>query len=158
YPFLDTNSALNLTILVHELGHAVDYVNGPYKQILPLKLDKDSFDALLQPALKNVSDPKTIQKLENQYFQKCNKILESWIKETIADLLAIRTIGPAYLFSFIEFFARLGLENVPDVEHPAPAKRLELMFDELQDMRYFAVSTEIAGLLRDLEVRVRTEA
>jgi hypothetical protein len=85
-------------------------------------------------------------------------MLESWLKEIIADVLAIRALGPAYLFSFMEFFAAVAAENVHDPEHPAPAKRLVLLFSELQDMHYFDVKTSILEHLTAVKYNVQSEA
>ncbi len=164
FPALDKSSALNLAVASHELGHLVDYVLGIYKKILPLTLDQPTFDSAVQQEVQLKTptgakpDPKMVQQVENRYFQTCNKMLESWLMEIIADVLAIRALGPAYLFSFMEFFAVVAAENTHDTEHPAPAKRLLMLFSELKDMHYFDVKTGILGHLTAVRSNVQSEA
>src|SRR4029077_2571629 len=46
YPIAEKDSALNLTVLAHELAHLADQATGFYKRLLPLKLDEASFQQL----------------------------------------------------------------------------------------------------------------
>jgi len=47
FPVADRDSALNLCVLTHELGHLVDGANKIYEKLLPIELDKASFDSLV---------------------------------------------------------------------------------------------------------------
>jgi hypothetical protein len=48
FPVADRDSALNLCVLAHELGHFVDETRKIYKGLLPIELDKASFDELVE--------------------------------------------------------------------------------------------------------------
>jgi hypothetical protein len=55
------------------------------------------------------------------------KILENWTQEIFCDLFALRLIGPAFSFAFIEMIGMLGVSPTQRVtftpDHPAPACR-----------------------------------
>jgi hypothetical protein len=48
FPVAERDSALKLCILAHELGHFVDETNKIYRKLLPIELDKDSFEQLVK--------------------------------------------------------------------------------------------------------------
>jgi hypothetical protein len=174
FPVADRDSALNLFVLAHELGHLVDEANKIYQKLLPLELDKASFDELVEarrkaPAYGITSKTGGPQVTFETLFSKtgvqarcylsCNKMLENWIREIIADVLAIHAIGPASYFAFNDFFAYMGAENVTSHSHPAPAFRLQLVLAELRDtMGYMASSSAIDSVLADAMPRVAAGA
>jgi len=163
FPVADRDSALNLCVLAHELGHLVDKTNKIYEKLLPIELDKASFDQLVETRCKTPPFGMTPQPGDKQLtfetiftkpgvqarcFLACHKMLENWIREIIADILAIHAIGPASYFAFNDFFAYVGAENVTSNSHPAPAFRLKLMLAELQDvMGYSSSSMSVDSVL-----------
>lgn len=172
FPIADRDSALNLCILAHELAHLVDKTAQIYQKLMPIELDKDSFDELVAgrcsapvggkpkpgvPPLTigSIFTPKAI---ENQCYLDCNKMLENWIRELIADVVAIHGIGPASFFAFNDFFAYMGSENRPSSSHPAPAFRLLLMLDELETLGYVSSSESLDSVLKEALVRVQADA
>ena len=52
FPVADRDSALNLCVLAHELGHLVDETNEIYEKLLPIELDKASFEKLVDTRCK----------------------------------------------------------------------------------------------------------
>src|SRR5262249_11771134 len=44
FPMVEAELALTWGVLVHELGHLIDFVEELYSKIPPLKLDQQSFD------------------------------------------------------------------------------------------------------------------
>jgi len=175
FPVADRDSALNLCVLAHELAHLVDEATKIYQKLLPIELDKSSFDELVDarcntPAYGGItastSGPQlTFEKIftkpgvEARCYLSCNEVLERWIREIIADILAIHAIGPASYFAFNDFFAYMGAENIPSSSHPAPAFRLQLMLDELKDtMGYMSSSSAIDSVLTEAMPRVAAGA
>jgi hypothetical protein len=172
FPVADRDSALNLCILAHELGHFVDATNKIYQTILPIELDKSSFDELVAtrcstPASAVKSKPGDPQLTFETIFTRagvqarcylaCNEMLGRWIQEIIADILAIHAIGPASYFAFNDFFAYMGAENIWSNSHPAPAFRLKLMLGELKDtMGYCSSESPIDNVLTEGATRVET--
>jgi hypothetical protein len=160
FPVADRDSALNLCVLAHELGHLVDKTNKIYEKLLPIELDKASFDKLVETRCKTppfgmAPQPgdkqftfETIFKrpgVEARCYLSCHTMLENWIREIIADVLAIHAIGPASYFAFNDFFAYMGAENVTSNSHPAPAFRLQLMLAELKEVLGYSSSSGAIG-------------
>lgn len=173
FPVADRDSALNLCVLAHELGHLVDEANKIYEKLLPIELDKSSFDELVNvrcktPAAGMGSKPGSPQLTFESIFTKagvraqcyisCNEFLERWIREIIADILAIHAIGPASYFAFNDFFAYMGAANTPSKSHPAPAFRLQLILEELKGMGYMGSLSEIDSVLSAALPRVEAGA
>jgi len=170
FPVADRDSALNLCVLVHELGHLVDETNKIYLELLPIELDRTSFDELVAARCKTPPfgiTPKpgdkqltfetifTKRGVQARCYLSCNQMLERWIREIIADVLAIHAIGPASYFAFHDFLAYVGAENIASNSHPAPAFRLQLMLEELKGtMGYMSSSSAIDSVLVEAMPRV----
>lgn len=164
FPVADRDSALNLCVLAHELGHFIDEANTIYEKLLPIELDKASFDELVDVRCKAVAvgvGPKsggpqltfesifTRPGVQAQCYKSCNEVLEKWIREIIADILAIHAIGPASYFAFSDFLAYMGASNAPSRSHPAPAFRLQLMLEELKGMGYMSSPSKVGHVLSE---------
>jgi hypothetical protein len=175
FPVADRDSALNLCVLAHELGHFVDEISKIYKSLLPIELDKSSFDEFVEarcntPAYGGTTSkpggPRlTFEKIftrdgvQARCYLSCNEMLERWIREIIADILAIHAIGPASYFAFNDFMAYMGAENVTSSSHPVPAFRLKLMLDELKEtMGYLGSASAVDKVLGEAMLRVTVGA
>jgi len=164
YPMVEKNSALNLAVVSHELAHLVDFIKELYKPLVPQKLDEEAFKKLIEEASTALEaagfqvGPQLKDRIEAEYYKDCVQMVVSWLKEVIADIIALRVLGPAYLFSFLEFLAHGAFENQHDSEHPAPARRLKLLIDELSSMNYFKVDTGVTKQLQAIKTRVSDEA
>jgi hypothetical protein len=148
YPYIENYSALNLTVISHEIAHLVDFTQEIYKPYLAVKLDDAAFNEYVERRFKTESSRKRVE-VEADCFQVCNTVVESWLHEIVADVLATLVLGPAYLFSFLEFFAHGAMSNVPDDQHPSPAHRVEIILAELHSMGYLSglpVSSELAAI------------
>lgn len=174
FPVADRDSALNLCVLAHELGHLVDRTKEIYEKLLPIELDQASFDELVDARCKTPPfgmKPKPGDKqltfetiftkpgVQARCYLSCNEMLEKWIREIIADVLAVHAIGPAAYFAFHDFLACVGAENVASNSHPGPAFRLQLMLDELkQTMGYMGSASVINSVLVETMQRVKAGA
>lgn len=152
FPVVERNSALNLVILAHEIGHLIDQIRQLYKQ-LTFELEKESYNKSFEevcgsPMRAKAGGAKTDQltfedvftraALEPQFRAQCIAVATNWIREVIADLLAIHAVGPSYFFAFSELLAHGAQENRPSESHPAPCFRLNMLLDELSFMGYFS--------------------
>lgn len=170
FPIVDQSSYLRLSVLTHELAHLVDYIQHLYRAVMPHKLDQASFDALVKSTERSViplgmpeKDQLALElpshdEIEALCHEKCVSLVRAWLREIIADVLAIRALGPAYLFSFVEFLSHAGLTNEPDTEHPAPAKRIEIMIGEMEEMKYFTSGHGVRDELDAFKERALREA
>jgi hypothetical protein len=145
YPIAEKASALNMTVLAHELAHLADWTTRFCKKLLPLKLDKDSFHDLIKNTDRVVA------------YQECTIMVEGWLRELIADSIAVHAIGPAYFFAFSEFLAHAALKNQPDREHDAPSVRLQLILDELKYLGYFDIKNSIQKSLQQADAEIQQE-
>jgi hypothetical protein len=173
YPVAERDSALRLAVLAHELAHLVDQIQLLYRECLPLKLEPDSFNKLVNqyhgtpigPSKDSSSGDKPLtlgqiypkETLEAQLFKDCNSMVESWLRELIADVLAVHVLGPAYYFAFVEFLTHAAAEDKFDSEHDQPGFRLKLIFQELEYLRYFEVQNPLSKVLRQSRDRVEKE-
>ena len=170
FPMADRDSAMNLCILAHELAHLVDKTQQIYQKLVPKELDKDSFEKLVanrrsSPVQAVPGGPRlTLETLltpagvESRVYLSCTEMLENWVREIIADILAVHAIGPACYFSFSDFFAYMGSENRPSMTHPPASFRLLLMLEELKDLGYISSSDNLDSALNAGEQRARLEA
>jgi hypothetical protein len=152
FPLAHRDSALNLVVLFHEVGHLIDQTGQLFHKFLPIKLVKTVFEEELEklctlpsPAKKG-NNPAGSQltfesfwgrdHIKANFTRQCIATVESWVRELIADFIAIRMVGPAYLFSFSQLAAH-GEIGQPSLTHPAPIYRIFLMLEELHEMGYF---------------------
>lgn len=155
FPIVERNSALNLVILAHELGHLIDQILDLYKGLL-FELEKETYNKRLEEVLSSpigfktgkggqltFDDVFTRAALEPQFRAKCIAVSTSWIREIIADLLAIHAAGPCYFFAFIELMAHGAQENNPSESHPAPCFRLNMLLEELEYMGYLKAPLQV---------------
>ena len=155
FPVVERNSALNLVILGHEIGHLIDQIRQLYKQ-LPFELEKESYNKSFEEVCGSpmrtkaggakgdqltFEDVFTRAALEPQFRAQCIAVATNWIREVIADLLAIHALGPSYFFAFSELLAHGAQENRPSDSHPAPCFRLNMLLDELSFMGYFGAAS-----------------
>ena len=166
FPVADRDSALSLCILAHELGHLVDKTKKIYEALLPIELDKASFDQLVDSrcaatvpgAQLTLEAVLTKEGVQSQCYLTCTRMVEKWVREIIADVLAIHAIGPASYFAFNDFFAYLGADNLPSGTHPAPGFRLLLMLEELRTLGYLASEDALDTALREAMKYVKADA
>lgn len=109
----------------HEISHFV------YEELPTLRYAKDARKALVSAtnqSLRKVGKSKEPpdQQLADQRLRA--KILESWTQEIFCDLLALRLVGPAFSFAFVEILNLVASQSPEamlkfSLEHPAPACR-----------------------------------
>jgi hypothetical protein len=161
FPYVEYNSALHLTPLLHELGHFADFQLGIFKDVLPLDISQSDAAKKLVEEICQMTVPLAEEKvssdigqqadtepklgqilkrdvIEQQVFSSCGEIIRNWVHEIISDLFALRVAGPAYFYSFVAFAANVGLETKAAATHPSPAIRIDFMVRELNELEYFA--------------------
>lgn len=134
-PYVVHDSALNLTPLLHELGHFVDFDREIYKKVLPIDIAHSEAAKTLANILVQRGSP------EQEVYALCKEIVRKWVQELIADLFAIRLAGPAYFYAFVIYAANIGLDTKAAVSHPSPVIRIDLMLRELEELGYFLKSS-----------------
>src|SRR5258708_20822116 len=172
FPIAHRDSALDLVVISHEVAHLIDQTRALYKKFFPITLDKPSFTKEIEENCKlplpaatappGTPDPQlTFESvwgraaIEANFTRQCVATVGSWVRELVADALAIHMIGPAYLFAFGQLMA-LG-DNEPSDSHPAPAYRAELLVEELRKMGYLSGSGSLDSILSEVERKTKSE-
>jgi len=143
YPRIRPRDILLHPNMIHEIGHFV-YHEMAVKPTTPLlkfdiKLHKISFEELLSKIkreLPRLSKDREM-KLSEKIHTECARIVRNWLMEVFADLFAVRVIGPAYLFAFVELSTLVDVMDKYGDNHPSSTLRLRYLLKELRDLNYF---------------------
>lgn len=147
------NPLLHSITLSHEISHLFDYINGISEGLSSeIRIPKDEFNKLVKSILtsripvpgyelmlmpRTYADFYTRDVLESAIMQQCTDVIQKWVTEIVADLIAIRSFGPAYLLAFAEHSLALGVMDRDSDEHPNSRMRLKLILRELRNLDYF---------------------
>jgi hypothetical protein len=161
YPLTDSDRLLLHPVFAHELGHAsVDEHN----LVRNLEREMDAAPAFTE-ALGEVVD---VMKAEwpasspSQIAGTLRAWLRDWTEEILCDLLAVQTMGPAFLWSFASFALPLTYGESGQ-SHPSNTLRVKLALAHLDDrgwrpyMRSVApgVTTWLDSIAADASVRLQ---
>lgn len=111
YPKAEGRNIFLQGILFHELGHAIEW--------------KKSISKSLFRAISWSNDNSTVP-----------KIFENWVREIIADLIAVRLVGPAVLFSSRLAALTVGVLDNDSRSHPSSRFRFLWMLEHLDKLGY----------------------
>ena len=122
-PLMDAHNWHKLPAIVHEAAHIVDDCKGFSHSILEPMVDIRS---------------------DAQYAS----LTRSWTSEIVADVLAVRYLGPVYLQLFLDS-PDFWLHESLSTTHPNFKERIKVAFDELNDMGFSdeSVKAEIDAVL-----------
>lgn len=162
------NPLLHSITMSHEILHLRDYIQGIsaglssqvrvsksefaklVSSILGSKIPVPNYERMLMP--RTYADFYTRDVLESAVMQQCINVIQQWVREIVADLLAVRTTGPAYLFAFAEHSLALGVMDRDSDKHPNSRMRLKLMLRELRSLGYFVPRKYKQELVQILEM------
>jgi len=120
FPLLDRNSAMMLPLFYHEFAHLLVRISGR----VPWTPQETSL-ASCERRVRSGSEVNGLTRAEKQGVRR------QWKEELLADCLAVRAVGPAFLFSLVEFASR-GVGLVPRLTHPRMALRFDAALRELR--------------------------
>jgi hypothetical protein len=106
-PYTQVNNPLMWTIISHEIGHFVEKYHSLGKKVL---------GKILACPPGNVTEGTELD----------------WVEELISDAVAIRLLGPAYLFSFASITILQSSLGRPSRTHPSELLRVRVAFNELK--------------------------
>jgi len=109
-PLLDAKNWKKLPLLIHEAAHLIDYEKG---------ITNDVINELQASRL----DP------------TFSRIALYWTQEVVADLLAVRYLGPSYLKAFLNSPDFLITDTFGET-HPPINDRLRILISEIQEMGF----------------------
>lgn len=162
------NPLLHSITMTHEILHLRDHIEGIsaglsskirisraefanlINSILSSRIPVPGHELMLMP--RTYAEVYTQDVLESAVMQQCTDVIDRWIRELVADLLAVRSLGPAYLFAFAEHSLALGVMDVDSDDHPNSRMRLRLILNELRNLRYFRRFKDKEGLVLRLQM------
>jgi dCTP deaminase len=113
FPQIAARNVLHLPVLLHEFGHAIErehkLINDVYREVYGGVANIERSDA---------------------------NSLVAWIREFIADLLAIHLGGPCFLLPFQEFSVVANVLDGDSATHPSSRLRLMVMLNYLRTFGY----------------------
>ncbi|MCX6006204.1 MAG: hypothetical protein NTZ34_02965, partial [Chloroflexi bacterium] len=158
---------LHSITMSHEILHLKDAISGMAVSLCnQITIPKQDFDKLVDeiltskipvPGNEHMLMPRTYADfysrdvMELAVMQQCTDVISHWLKELVADLLAVRLFGPVYLFAFADHSLALGVMDVDSDKHPNSRMRLSLMLDELRNLGYFHTSKTDEKMLSRLK-------
>lgn len=151
FPNVEANNILLNCVFSHEIAHFKDYLNGVSDNLIKLiKVNEVEFkrhlDLLLKEKIaKSAKDRDETQltlgdflgeAIKQDFYAQVNRVMHKWLIEIVADLLALRTFGPAFLYSLIQSSTLLQLIGIYSDTHPASSWRISYCLSELKYMKF----------------------
>ena len=151
FPHIHSRDVLRHIITVsHEMLHLRDYVLGITSSLLnEIYISESDIQTLVDqignfqiPTAISSSPPLTMEtiysrhEIERETKEICSNILENWLSEIVADLLATSVFGPAYFFSLAHLSLSLGIMDQHSASHPSSRFRLKIMWEILNNLGY----------------------
>lgn len=140
---IERNNVLNQVVLAHEIGHLLDDAYEVYKSTDLENIIK-SESKRLSTEIKEIFGR---GKETEQLLELIEEIqdAEDWVKELIADIIAVRLLGPAYLFALHSvLFSLSTYEEVPH-KHPSLRVRLKWTLEECNKIKYVEFFKRLAN-------------
>jgi len=154
YPYVEHRNILLHSIIIHELGHLVDLIHGITGALeSDIIFHQDSFNDCLKreiplsagtisseeiPGESQITVEDIIRKQREVEFKyECIEVVRKWLKEIVADIISIRSLGPAYLFAVSEFTAIINVMDNYSPSHPSSRLRMKFLLEELDELNYF---------------------
>jgi len=133
FPLANSGNILANCALLHEFGHLVVDSLELVQQLgrrLPPETQIRLKDIIQEHAQAGIQADLDIM----ERVISTNGILEHWIHESLADMIGLHLLGPAYLFIFIHWIQPLQSHQTDDDEHPCDSYRLKLIFDGAENL------------------------
>jgi|GEM_PF-1900238 len=153
FPKNHKNNLLMSGIFFHEIGHYLVEENNLADRIFQ-NIDFSSADFLSLKKCIYVYNGNQLGQVELINIFK-GSYLTNWIKELLSDILAVYTVGPAFIFSMFNLvinstsvndFYNDNLRNIHSLSHPSFSFRFELILKALKELEIY---NELPKLLKD---------
>ena len=151
FPYSTAREVLINCLLFHELGHFV-YEKGGFEKKF-FKIFEAKWDCFLQEnaeIINQTHEPLLAARYCGIY---ARNRLRSWANEVFSDILAIRTLGPAYHLACLEMFPTEGNKKEFSSTHPAIDYRFRKQANWLKRGKWYPILKNRAPeILEALEV------
>lgn len=154
-PYMESGNALLHSLLCHEVGHIKDFCEyeDPRQRISRItigdfgessKLREETLEKVKKPENQNRPDVLAFRHQAHMLANDRNytypiewaaekawaEILSSWVREYLADIFAVRYLGPAYTFAWREYIEITRITEAT-VTHPSPQDRFIRQIEQL---------------------------
>jgi len=152
YPAVESQNALLHTLMAsHEIMHLKDLLeeigdNFKTQINIPENRVKGVVDKLLRSPLAAPSNEKPVpvrlgdisepSEVRSSVLAEIDDIVTAWLHELVADILAVRTYGPAYPLALARIAMTLGSLDAYTSSHPSPKMRLKIALEELRTLGF----------------------
>lgn len=152
YPNIEATNILLNCIFSHEIAHFKDYIDNISGHLIEyVKVDEKKFNEHLELLLKQkisktannknkrqltIEDFAGRESLRQDLYAAISTVIGNWLKEIVADLLALRTFGPAFLYSLIDSSVLLQIMDNYTDSHPASSWRIGYCLTELKNIGF----------------------
>lgn len=129
YPLTDSDRLLLHSVFAHELGHASVDEYELVEEVQAYLDVEPKFTTALGLAVEEMKEEWTFAK-SSQIASTLRAWLRGWLEELLCDYLALETMGPAFLWSFVAFAMPLSYGEFGQV-HPPNTVRVRLALSHL---------------------------
>ena len=127
-PRREERSGLLHPLIMHKLGHAADSERGVVDDIWQAAGQRKRFPKRFSAAVTDFASSSGVGIADAN--DHISRRLRSWIAESFCDCVAVRHLGPTYLYSFLAEVAA-GSMDEPGPKHPPPRQRIRLLLNNL---------------------------
>jgi len=152
YPNIEAQNILLNCVFAHEIAHFKDFQDQISESLIKdIHIEEKAFGELIERQLKEPIEklegekPQQLtfkdvwgkERIERDLYKMVTVITRNWLTEIVADLLALRTLGPAFLYSLIQYSLLLQIMHNYSDSHPASSWRIKYCIDELKELGAF---------------------
>jgi len=128
YPVAEEEMVLRHAFIAHEIGHFIDHTEGWSRSILEEQVfEEEDFDKIVEANQRQEGEGNR-DEVFREALLLVDEIAPLWIREVIADLLAVCVLGPAYLLAFdeVSLSPRFSSPQTLNRSHPPGLLRKEI--------------------------------
>lgn len=148
FPSSQRENILLHSVLSHEIGHFLDDILSISEDI-EFEINKELLEAHIKAVFQEAANVKAVgekeitldrflhrEELRARIMGELNTVLTNWMKEFVADTIAVYLFGPSYLFAFTELSQSLFSPDVYFTKHPPFYLRITVLLKVLEKLDY----------------------
>lgn len=145
FPIAEKDNTILNCVLMHEHGHFICEAQGLVDKVWR-STPKDIQSAILQDVAASSSLKQAQLDLWGDWEQRLTwSTFGRWLGELVADMIATRLIGPAFMFSLTELMRLRETQDNESGTHPSNAIRINYVLEELTNMGWEPILLKIAS-------------
>jgi hypothetical protein len=139
FPETHRSDVILHSLLAHEIGHWINEEKGIVKKMVPrIVLKPEDLRQLRKEFEREYTGIASGPELLSYISERVITQAKDWLGEFLSDLVGIQLLGPAFVFSLVEYLLRLeGLDSASP-RYPSARERARILIQELEDLGYLA--------------------